>query len=320
MRWIQFSLTEKIARSFNYVTSSKQLWEELNERYNQTNAPHLYKLRKEMTQISQGNDTVAEYYARLKSVWEDLRSIDPLPDCTCAAIATCTCQLLKRIVERDNRNNLIDFLMGLDKKYDQIRGHILALEPLPTVNQAFAKVHQSEMQKQITEADTKVDLDGVAMAATQNFPASSHTAPSSNGFPSNNSQTAGAQDAGNVWRRDGKKQKVVYFCERCQKYGHTLAFCWFGTQGRGRGRGRFSGPPHTSTAGRGYGRGYAANVEVEEAEYEDDTPCEVPATHQNSNEDTPDPAFVQAVAKALFKMQNQNATDSPAANFAGPFH
>ncbi|XP_074265064.1 uncharacterized protein LOC141587480 [Silene latifolia] len=191
MRWIQFSLSEKIARTFNYVTSSKQLWEELNERYNQSNAPHLYKLRKEMTQISQGTDSVAEYYAKLKSVWEDLRSIDPLHDCSCNAVAACTCQLLKRIVERDNKNNLIDFLMGLDHKYDQIRGHILALEPLPSVNQAFAKVHQAEMQKQITEVDVKVDLDGVAMAATQSYPAKSYTVPSPSNSGPNNSQNFG---------------------------------------------------------------------------------------------------------------------------------
>ncbi|XP_074288560.1 uncharacterized protein LOC141613714 [Silene latifolia] len=176
MRWIQFSLNEKIARTFNYVTSSKQLREELNERYNQSNAPHLYKLRKEMTQISQA---VAEYYAKLKFVWEDHRSIDSLPNCTCNAIAACSCQLLKRIVERDNRNNLIDFLMGLDNKYDQIRGHILALGPLPSVNQGFAKVHLVEMQKQITDTDVKVDLDGVALTAAQQYPPKNYNASSS---------------------------------------------------------------------------------------------------------------------------------------------
>ncbi|XP_074283828.1 uncharacterized protein LOC141608365 [Silene latifolia] len=63
MRWIQFSLAEEIAKSFSYVTSSKELWEELNERFNQSNAPYLYQLRHNVAQIKQVDLAVAEYYA-----------------------------------------------------------------------------------------------------------------------------------------------------------------------------------------------------------------------------------------------------------------
>ncbi|XP_074266056.1 uncharacterized protein LOC141588516 [Silene latifolia] len=101
MRWIQFSLAEDISKSFSYVTSSKQLWEELNERFNQSNALFLYQLRQDVSQIKQGDLTVAEYYAQLRSGWEDIRSLDPLSECDCGAFAACTCNLLKKIVARD---------------------------------------------------------------------------------------------------------------------------------------------------------------------------------------------------------------------------
>ncbi|KAK9716546.1 hypothetical protein RND81_06G240600 [Saponaria officinalis] len=131
LRWILHSLSESISSSLTYVTSSKELWEELNERYNQSNAPMLYQLRKDMLHITQGDE----------SVWEDLRSLDGIPNCDCGAVTKCSCYLLKKIVDRDNTHMLIDFLMGLDKKYESLRGRILAMDPLLTVNQAFSKVH-----------------------------------------------------------------------------------------------------------------------------------------------------------------------------------
>ncbi|XP_074321571.1 uncharacterized protein LOC141658541 [Silene latifolia] len=183
------------------------------------------------------------------------------------------------------------------------------------------------MQKQITEVDVKVDLDGVAMAATQSYPAKSYTVPSpSNSGPNNSQNFGGQQEATNVWRRDGKKPRVVYYCERCQKHGHSFSYCWFNPQGRGRGRGRPSGSSHMSAGGRGY------EAHVEEIQYEAETPCEMYIDHQGQALDTPDPSFVQAVAKEVFRLQNQNVhqnvhqspnqnvADNPVANFAGPFH
>ncbi|KAK9676192.1 hypothetical protein RND81_11G060200 [Saponaria officinalis] len=82
-----------------------------------------------------------EYYTRLKSVWEDLKSMDGLPNCDCGAVSACTCKVLKKIVDRDNKHMLIDFLMGINCKFESIRGQILAMDLVPTVNQVFAKIH-----------------------------------------------------------------------------------------------------------------------------------------------------------------------------------
>ncbi|KAK9669165.1 hypothetical protein RND81_13G112900 [Saponaria officinalis] len=151
LRWsrtVKIALIAKnklaIADSLSYVTSSKHMWDELEERFNQSNAPYLYQLRKDVIQIVQNDSSVAEYYSRLKFVWEDVRALDPLPECNCGAVSKCSCSLLKKIVDRDNKNNLIDFLMGLHPKFEALRGQILAMDPFPSVNQAFAKVHQAE--------------------------------------------------------------------------------------------------------------------------------------------------------------------------------
>ncbi|XP_074297204.1 uncharacterized protein LOC141627904 [Silene latifolia] len=121
MRWILHFLSDIISAGLSYVRSSKQLWDELKERYNQSNAPFLYQLRKDDVHISQGDSTVAEYYPRLISLWEDMRSLDALQECDSGALAKYSCNLLMKVVARDNLHNLIDFLMGLDKKYKHLR-------------------------------------------------------------------------------------------------------------------------------------------------------------------------------------------------------
>ncbi|KAK9683488.1 hypothetical protein RND81_10G144600 [Saponaria officinalis] len=292
MRWILHSLSTTIAESLSYVTSSKQLWDELDERFNQSNAPFLYQLRKNASQIVQGETSVTEYYSRLKVVWEDIRSLDPLPECSCGVLATCTCNLLKKVVDRDNKNNLIDFLMGLDRKFEHLRGQILAMDPLPSVNQAFAKVHQAEVQKSITVSDLVPDMDSVAMAASQQH--------SSGQFIDNHTR---GYTVGNTWKRDGKKPKMdrPYYCDHCHKSGHTRDFCWKLKNQKSRSSVQDARP---SSSG---GRRFAAHVK-EGSPFETDTPCDIPqhtlSNAQNVQAVFPsDPSFVQAVAKELFKLQ-----------------
>ncbi|KAK9676220.1 hypothetical protein RND81_11G062500 [Saponaria officinalis] len=170
-----------------YVSSSKQLWDEIEERCNQTNAPYLYQLRKNMVYIKQNGQPVVQYFEKLKSIWEDLNSLDPLPECDCEAIKACSCNILKKIVDRDNRNRLLDFLMGLDATYEVVRDRILSTDPLPTVNQAFFKIQQVEMQKNI------------------------------------HSNVYDAQENVAI---DHKRSRGPLKCDYCGKRGHTRAYCF----------------------------------------------------------------------------------------------
>ncbi|KAK9750636.1 hypothetical protein RND81_02G209700 [Saponaria officinalis] len=291
MRWLLHSLSVTISESLSYVTSSKQLWEELNERFNQSNVPHLYQLRKEVTQIFQGDSFVAEYYSKLRIIWEDMRSLKPLPECSCGVLATCTCNLLKKIVERDNKNNLIDFPMGLDRKYEHLRGQILAMDPLPSVNQAFAKVHQAEVQKKITISNAMIDMDSVSMVASQHHVSDHHS-------------VGGYNNAANTWKKDAKRPKLErfsYHCDFCNKAGHTQDFCWKLKNQKSK-----NGTQSLKSASSG-GRRFAANVE-EVHEFEAASPCDPPRFQ--SSDFPVDSTFVQAVAKELFKLQNAAASHS----------
>ncbi|KAK9668254.1 hypothetical protein RND81_13G045000 [Saponaria officinalis] len=277
LRWILNSLSELIARS---------------ERFNQTNAPLLYQLRKEMMRITQGDDTVAEYYSRLKSVWEDLKSMDGLPDCTCSSLSTCSCNLLKKIIDRVNKHMLIDFIMGLHKKFEGLRGQILAMDPLTSVNQTFSKVHQAELQQQISNSDSAGDIDSFAMVVHKPLdytPTSVKHSYSSKSFTPSN-----------VWKRDSKKPKVdrsPYFCDFCKRHGHTKDFCY-----KLKDLQHKSGGVSSSARGvaSSFGQKLAANVE-EVYVFEDDTPS--PSSSQL------DLKFVEAVARVMCKVFKANPPD-----------
>ncbi|GKA58692.1 hypothetical protein Tco_0758005 [Tanacetum coccineum] len=65
-------------------------------------------------------------------------------------ICPCNCTNGKENIERDQRKRLLQFLMGLDEGYSNIRGQILLMYPLPTVVKAYdmelhkPKSHKSE--------------------------------------------------------------------------------------------------------------------------------------------------------------------------------
>ncbi|CAH9123042.1 unnamed protein product [Cuscuta epithymum] len=214
MSWLLHSMTPTIARTMMYVTSSKQLWEEIKERYCQTNAPYLYQLKKDLSQIKQEGGTIAEYFGRLKSVWEDIQTLDGLPMCECGAVNSCTCELLKQIIEKDNRNKLMEFLMGLDNHYEPLWNQILGVDPLPTVNQAFFRIQQVEMQKFISNQDCDVS-GGMAMAANKY-----------NQVPNIQSINSDYKTMNKADYLKSKLEKQSLLCVHCNKTGHLMKDCF----------------------------------------------------------------------------------------------
>uniref|UniRef100_A0A803LN92 Retrotransposon Copia-like N-terminal domain-containing protein n=1 Tax=Chenopodium quinoa TaxID=63459 RepID=A0A803LN92_CHEQI len=99
--WLCRSMDEKIANSFTYIDSVEKLWNELKERYGETNAPLLYSLKKQFKNLEQENMPVYEYYFKIKQIWDEIQDVEGLPECTCTAM---TCQLLKNFLEIQERN------------------------------------------------------------------------------------------------------------------------------------------------------------------------------------------------------------------------
>ncbi|KAK9723939.1 hypothetical protein RND81_05G035400 [Saponaria officinalis] len=174
---------------------------------------HMMYLRKSMVHIEQNGQPIVRYFGKLKSIWEDLSSLDPLPECECNAPKACTCNVLKKIVDKDNKNRLLDFLMGLDGVYEVVSDQILATIPLLTVNQAFFKIQQIKMQKNVhnkvfdTRENNGHDSEQVC-------------------WPSSASDSLQGSYVHSVGNRNGKRGKTPLKCDYCGKKGHTRAYCF----------------------------------------------------------------------------------------------
>ncbi|KAL0411951.1 UNVERIFIED_CONTAM: hypothetical protein Slati_3784800, partial [Sesamum latifolium] len=86
--WIWNSISKDIVEAFMYVSSSRELWLELQRRYGRSNGPMLYQLQRELSTVSQGDLSITAYLTKflmgLHEVYDSERSqvlmMDPLPD------------------------------------------------------------------------------------------------------------------------------------------------------------------------------------------------------------------------------------------------
>lgn len=136
--WILNSISKEISSSVIYLKTASAIWNELKERFQQSNGPRIFQLKRDLMNTVQGQDSVSTYFTRLKVLWEELSNFDT--HCTCGL---CTCGGAKEI------EHTMMFLMGLNDSYAQIRGQILLMDPIPAVNRIFSLVIQEERQREI---------------------------------------------------------------------------------------------------------------------------------------------------------------------------
>lgn len=128
--WLLGVLDQNIARSVLYFKSAREIWLNLEERYGQASGTTLFALQQSLFEIRQGSDNISGYYTKIKMLWDQLDSVDPLPTCSCA---NCTCQITQKLVKSQDDRRLVEFLMKLNEGFEMIRGNILVMSPLPSI-------------------------------------------------------------------------------------------------------------------------------------------------------------------------------------------
>ncbi|XP_057249298.1 uncharacterized protein LOC125495537 [Beta vulgaris subsp. vulgaris] len=195
--WMLATMKSDVAASLVNMQSTKQLWEEIVERYAQTNAPQLFSLKKDLWELQQNNLSIAD--------------LEGIPECTCGAMSKCSCELTKKLMELQATEKLIKFVMGLNTGYDQMKSNLLSTNPLVTVNKAYNLVLQIERQKQITGEMTAA-LEASALAVNKQV------------------QSRSLGPLKNFQKKDYFKQfkieKMGRFCDHCGKKGHSKEECF----------------------------------------------------------------------------------------------
>ena len=138
--WLLNAMIPELSEAFLYVNSAHELWDELTERFGESNGSLLYHVEKEITDLYQGSDLVAVYYTKLKRLWDEMSDMSDVPVCTCPG----TCPSVKKTQGLDQRRKLMQFFMHLNDAYEAIRGQVLLLDPLPTMNKAHSMIQRVE--------------------------------------------------------------------------------------------------------------------------------------------------------------------------------
>ncbi|XP_074298685.1 uncharacterized protein LOC141629609 [Silene latifolia] len=158
--WLRNAIEIRLYSSITFSGTVPEIWKELKERFAVGNAPRVHQLKAELHGCKQGKEqTVIDYYTRLKSIWDELNNYSKIPTCTYGAATFFN-------KEREEEK-VHQFLMGLDtEKYGHLRSNLLMEDDVTSLSRAYALVLREERHKAVTKG--KEDVIEAAMAVQAN--------------------------------------------------------------------------------------------------------------------------------------------------------
>ena len=210
--WIVNALSPEISNSVIYYSTAHEVWEDLRERFSQSNAPRIFEIQRDIAYLRQEQLSVSTYYTKLKALWDELASYDTAVHGT-----------------QQDQKKLMQFLMGLNDSYSAIRGQILLMSPLPSVRQAYSSVSQEEKQRLLSSTHTAIDSSSSAAMVVRskpnpvrherfNRPYGSQESRSQERQPENFRQDRRRHGAGTGRGRPN--------CSHCGEMGHWVQTCY----------------------------------------------------------------------------------------------
>ncbi|XP_061359907.1 uncharacterized protein LOC133303951 [Gastrolobium bilobum] len=227
MAWLHRSISESIVKSILWIELARDVWLDLRERFSQADVFRVSDLMEEAYRLQQGDESVSQYYTQLKTVWDELENLKPLPICSCPM--PCVCGAISRVREYREQEQVIRFLKGLKEQFAPVRSQIMLISPLPSVNRAFSLVSQQERQFQSEShaLETKTShAFTVTNAPTGNYRRGdmSYGGRFNNGGRYNNGgRGRGRSNSGRYYNGGNQPNRV---CTHCGRSNHTIESCY----------------------------------------------------------------------------------------------
>ncbi|XP_074322791.1 uncharacterized protein LOC141659762 [Apium graveolens] len=199
--WLIGALSKTNGRSVIYSNSAHEMWLELEERYGVSSGAQLFGLHKELAEVSQGNSNVADYFTKMKMLWDDIDALCLIPVCSCG----CSCGASQKLSKFQQDQRIIQFLMGLNESFNVMRGSILIRSALPSIGQVYSLLLQEETQREIHSTG--------------------HFFPDSASLNVSKSYGSGNYNQGGNNKRFQTDTKKL-FCNYCKKQGHIIDKCY----------------------------------------------------------------------------------------------
>ena len=132
MAWLINSMESHISRTYLFLRTAKAIWDAVRENYSDLeNASQVFEIKNKLKDIRQGNSDITEYYNLLQILWLEL---DMHYEADWGDLEANV--KFKNHLEKER---LYDFLAGLNKELDEVRGRILGRRPLPSIGEPLRK-------------------------------------------------------------------------------------------------------------------------------------------------------------------------------------
>jgi hypothetical protein len=197
--WLINSVSESIAPTIVFCDTALEVWLDLKERFSKIDRIRIANLRSSINNLKQGSKSVLEYFTEMKSLWEELSSHRPIPNCFC--VHPCRCIASRTAKLHRNEDQIMQFLTGLNDQFSVVRTQVLLLDPLPSLNKVYSLVVQEESNHASLTSLSVTEDSSVQINASD----------------SRKPQGRGKGSYGN---------KPTRFCTFCNRTNHTVDFCY----------------------------------------------------------------------------------------------
>ncbi|XP_023895780.1 uncharacterized protein LOC112007643 [Quercus suber] len=162
--WIINCVSPKIATSLVHRKTAKEVWKKLQTMFSQGNGSRIYQLQKDIASFSQGELSVSDYFTSLSILWDEIQNYELVPLCLCEK---CTCHVNEKISNLHHREAIMQLLMGLNDSFSHIRGQILLMDPIPSVDKVYSLLIHDEKQRSIGQGSSSNGpfVESIALAA-----------------------------------------------------------------------------------------------------------------------------------------------------------
>ncbi|GJX04226.1 ribonuclease H-like domain-containing protein [Tanacetum coccineum] len=189
------SISEELFLGQIFFKRAKHVWEELKETYDKVDGSIMFGLHHKISTLKQNGSSIADYYHKLNALWKQYDAMIELPKCVCNDSES--------FKKHNKLLKLMQFHMGLDNSYMQIRSFILCREVLPDVRSAYATIS--------SEKSHRVAAGSIAGSSQRNQASAFNLNSGSRPNNMNNNRQGGGSGL---------------VCENCGFNGHTIDRCF----------------------------------------------------------------------------------------------
>ncbi|XP_071695345.1 uncharacterized protein [Rutidosis leptorrhynchoides] len=210
-RMIKVAIGEpQIASNLTQLPAAKALWNALITTYSSGKEKlQTFNLHVKANNIRQNGKSIEELWLKLQGIWGEIEMRDPNP-----------MEHPNDIVKYNNirsEQKLFQFLNALDHKHDNIKRELLRIEPLPTVEGAYAAIRKENAHQYIFNNKTDV-LTQSGIASGLIAPASKSKDSDGHGLLSKNQRRSDYKSSS----RDKDNLK----CDECGMKRHSKDQCF----------------------------------------------------------------------------------------------